>query len=234
MRAKTRYGGLGLGLVLVNGLATAAISAQAAAVDPHVIATRGLPPTVPACQTCHGALGEGNKAASFPRLAGLGQSYLAAQLTAFASASRANPVMQPIAAGLSLAQRTAMAAYYARLGGPQPLSAGAAADPQPTQTGPWLAARGRWSADIPACSQCHGTQGLGVGDSFPPLAGQPAAYIAAQLQSWKHGTRPPGPQSLMLKIAARLSDDDVAAVADYYASLPASGAAVALPRSAKP
>ncbi len=203
MRQKIRYGGLGL--VFVSALTGSVISAGAATVDPHVIATQGLPPTVLACQTCHGPRGEGNMAAGFPRLAGLGQNYLAEQLAAFASASRANAVMKPIAEGLSAEQRTAIAAYYAGRGKSHPNSAVPAADPEPTQKGAWLAARGKWSAEIPACSQCHGAQGLGVGDSFPPLAGQPAAYLAAQLQSWKHGTRPPGPQSLMM-IAAKLSD----------------------------
>lgn len=72
-------------------------------------------------------------------------------------------------------------------------------------------------ASLPACAQCHGPGGLGVGTAFPPLAGQPVAYIAGQLNGWKHGTRPPGPMALMPAIAGKLSDADIDAVAAYYA-----------------
>ena len=225
---RPKYRSRCLAFALLGALAgTAAASAPDA---PGAIAADGLLSGVPACQTCHGAQGEGNIPAGFPRLAGAGAGYLAGQLAAFAAGQRQNPVMQPIAAALSTTQQAALARYYAGLG--QPASGAAAVEPSPSEAGAWLAARGRWTADIPACAQCHGVHGLGIGDAFPPLAGQPAGYLAAQLQSWKHGTRPPGPQSLMAAIAARLSDDDVAAVADYYASLPADGVAPAAPAGA--
>jgi thiosulfate dehydrogenase len=207
-----------LGLVLFSAMQVAIAHAKAVPTDAQAIAAQGLPPGVVACQACHGPDGEGNLPAGFPRLAGLGRSYLAEQLASFASAQRQSPVMQPVAAALSTQQQAALAGYYAAMASP-PQRVAVVVDPAPAQAGAWLAARGRWSADIPACSQCHGAQGLGVGESFPPLAGQPAAYIVAQLQSWKHGTRPPGPQSLMSAIAAKLSDQDVNAVADYYAGV---------------
>ena len=208
------------GFAVACAIAGAAGAGHAAPVDPRVIAMQGLPPTVPPCQDCHGPAGEGNIPAGYPRLAGSGRGYLAQQLAAFASGKRQSPVMQPVAAALSTGQQAALADYYAALAGSPTMSA--TADPQPAQAGAWLAARGRWSDDIPACAQCHGAAGLGVGDAFPPLAGQPAAYLAAQLQSWKHGTRPPGPQSLMAAIALKLSDADIAAVTSYYAALPAT------------
>jgi len=220
-----------LDLAFLCALAGTAGAGHAASVDPQAIAMQGLPPTVPACQACHGPAGEGNLPAGFPRLAGLGRGYLAEQLASFASGKRQSPVMQPIAAGLSTLQQAAMATYYAALAG---MAAKAVdADPLPAQAGAWLAARGRWPDDIPACAQCHGASGMGVGESFPPLAGQPAAYLAMQLQAWKHGTRPPGPQSLMATIAMKLTDADIAAVTDYYAALPADGAPPA-DKGAKP
>jgi thiosulfate dehydrogenase len=208
-----------LGLVLFSAMQAAIVHAKAVPADAHAIATQGLPPGVVACQACHGPEGEGNLPAGFPRLAGLGRRYLAEQLASFASAKRQSPVMQPIAAAMSTQQQAAMAGYYSAMAAP-PQRIVVVEDPAPAQAGAWLAARGRWPADIPACSQCHGAQGLGVGESFPPLAGQPAAYIVAQLQSWKHGTRPPGPQSLMSAIAANLSEQDMNTVADYSAGVP--------------
>ncbi len=230
-RNRSRRLALAHALVVVGALAWAS-TAPAAPADADAIAANGLPPGVPACQTCHGAKGEGIVAAGFPRLAGSGRGYLAQQLASFASGQRQSPVMQPIAAALSAGQQAALASYYAGLGEAHPTAE--AVDPLPAQAGAWLASRGRWAADIPACAQCHGVRGLGIGDAFPPLAGQPANYLSAQLQSWKHGTRPPGPQSLMAAIAARLSDADIAAVADYYAGLPADGAAAQASQGARP
>ncbi len=80
-----------------------------------------------------------------------------------------------------------------------------------------LALYGRWSDEVPACVQCHGENGSGVGSVFPPLARQPAGYIAAQLQAWKEGTRKGEPLGLMQAIAGRLSEQDMHGVADYFA-----------------
>lgn len=190
------------------------------------IATAGVASAVPACASCHGAHGEGS--AAFPHLAGTGVDYLREQLESFASGTRKNPVMQPIAQALSPQQRDQVAAYYASLRG---LTVAADKEPRsPSDLGPWLATRGRWSDGLPACSQCHGPGGQGVGTRFPPLAGQSAAYIAAQLKAWKTGDRPPGPLSLMHSIARKLNDADVKAVSDYYSAL-ASASAAAAPAS---
>ena len=192
------------------------------------IAQNGLPPGVAACATCHGAQGEGNEA--FPPLAGNGAAYLQAQLNAFADGSRAQPIMQGIAKGLSAQQRADVAAFYAGQVRASPI--GSVPAPSPDDAGAWLAERGRWSDGIPACAQCHGPDGLGVGEHFPALAGLSAAYMQAQMAAWQQGTRPPGPLHLMGPLAKKLSAQDAAAVADYYARLhaapapaPAAGAA---------
>lgn len=183
------------------------------------IAAQGTSQGVAACISCHGAKGEGLGA--FPRLAGTGQAYLLAQLDAFAGGSRKNPIMQPIAQSLTPAQRQAVALYFSQL--PAPFVASDSAQPLPSDTGAWLATRGRWADQVPACAQCHGPGGSGVGAQFPPLAGLPAAYVAEQLQGWKTGNRPPGPLALMPAIANKLSDADITAVAAYYEKLVAPG-----------
>jgi cytochrome c553 len=67
------------------------------------------------CAACHGANGiSGNNL--WPNLAGQKQGYLAAQLTAFRDGARNNPVMSPMAAGLSDADIADLSAYYASLG----------------------------------------------------------------------------------------------------------------------
>lgn len=202
-----------------------ATMAQAAAPDNAAqIATQGNGRGAPACASCHGRQGEGSSA--FPRLAGSGQAYLQAQLDAFASGARKNATMQPIAQQLSTVERSAMAAYYSRLAPPQIALPTAALTP--ANVGAWLAHRGRWSDNLPACGQCHGRGGSGVGQQFPPLAGLPPAYITQQLEAWRSGARPPGPLGLMATIASKLSPADSQAVADYYGGQSAAHRAVAI------
>lgn len=178
----------------------------------------GAPAAAGSCVACHGPEGQGTGA--YPHLAGLGEAYIRRQLDAFASGERANAIMKPIASGLSESQRQAVAAYFSGL---SPVPADAAAGAPPDGPGRTLALHGRWQQDLPACVQCHGPGGQGIGEDFPPLAGQPAAYLEDQLKAWRAGNRPAGPQGLMGHIAERLDEDDLKAVAAYFAALPAAG-----------
>jgi thiosulfate dehydrogenase len=217
-------------MVALPVLSASSAHAQQQSALGRTIATQGTAKGIPACISCHGANGEGNAAAGFPRLAGLSEPYLAAQLAAFADGSRENSVMQPFAKIMSLDGRNAVSQYFSSLPAPQGIRTNDPADITPSDTGAWLATRGRWQQDLPACVQCHGAGGAGVGAAFPPLAGQPAAYIEAQLNAWKNGKRSPGPLALMPAVASKLSDADIHAVAQYYAQqqpqaeLPASAA----------
>jgi cytochrome c553 len=182
------------------------------------IATQGTSNGVAACIGCHGVRGEGNAAAGFPRLAGLSGAYISAQMAAFASGERQSPIMQPFAKLLSLDGRAAVADYFSKLPAPAGIKPQDGASVTPLEIGAWIATRGRWDQGLPACVQCHGPGGIGVGTTFPPLAAQPASYLADQLHGWKNGARPPGPMALMPLIANKLSDSDITAVAAYYAS----------------
>lgn len=178
---------------------------------------------IPACASCHGAQGEGMAAAGFPYLAGQGAVYLSLQLKDFAQGTRTNPIMAPIAKGLKTDQIEAVAAYYSQMTAPFDAAAlGSQIDSMPEKgaTGAWLANRGDWAQNIPACIQCHGPGGIGVGESFPAIAGLPAPYIRAQFAAWRDKTRPPGPLALMGDIAQRMNDTQISAVADYFAALP--------------
>ena len=214
--------GFGLGM---------ALSAAFCHADGALIARAGAG-AAPACQTCHGSAGEGIAQAAFPRLAGLGAPYLRRQLDAFADGTRQNAAMMPIAKALSVADRAAVSDYFAALPVPAAMPtavtnlasasapASAPATPRAASAGVVLATRGRWSDKLPACEQCHGPGGRGAGPDFPALAGQSATYLANQLTAWKTGARPPGPMDLMAAVANKLSDAEVRAVADYFASLP--------------
>jgi len=174
-----------------------------------------------ACLACHGAKGEGQAGAGFPRLAGLNPAYLEKQLHGFADNGRKNSIMDSIAKALSEKEIKAVSAYYAAQS-PSSTPDTPTADASVIAAGKDLAMNGDWPNDIPACFACHGVDAQGIGATFPALAGQHASYIKNQIQAWKTGQRRNDPNGLMQGIARRLSPDEVKAVSAYMASLSAS------------
>ncbi len=70
-------------------------------------------------------------------------------------------------------------------------------------------------AKAASCASCHGPNGEGI-DPNPPLAGlAPDAFIAA-MNEYKSGKRD---HAMMKALAASTSDEDIADMAAYYASL---------------
>ncbi|HEX7324409.1 MAG TPA: c-type cytochrome [Rhodanobacteraceae bacterium] len=208
-------------LAVVAATLVACVAGAASAATAN--AGAAVPPAAATCAACHGADGMGNAATGYPRLAGLNAAYLLRQLEDFASGARRNPVMQPIAHGLGAQQRKALAAYFSGLpvvsDGASPAAAASTAGAD-RGLGATLALRGRWSRQIPGCVKCHGPRGVGVGANFPPLAGQPAAYLASQLRAFKDGSRRDDPLGLMRHVASGLSAKDIAAVAAWFAAQP--------------
>ncbi|HTP46652.1 MAG TPA: c-type cytochrome [Casimicrobiaceae bacterium] len=66
-----------------------------------------------------------------------------------------------------------------------------------------------------SCAGCHGANGEGVNQT-PKLAGRPEAEFIQALQDYKSGKRP---NAVMKTFAAKLSDQDMANLAAYYAAL---------------
>lgn len=183
--------------------------------DAALIAQSGNARGAPACISCHIVRGEGSPDSGFPHLEGLNGDYLLNQLNAFASGQRAHPMMTPIAQTLTVEERRGLAQYYGAMKALASPVLPAATD----DAGAKLALKGRWSDGLPACVQCHGATGAGVGAVTPALAGQSAHYIETQLRNWQQGTRPPGPLGLMKAVASKLSPTDIRAVAGYFAAL---------------
>jgi cytochrome c553 len=208
-------------------------AATAHAADGRDIAAGGNGRDAPACSACHGAQGEGQPGAANPRLAGLDSEYLIDQLNAFADGRRDNETMSPTAKALTSDERQAVAKFYAGLATPK-VDEPQKADDKTIAAGAALAGRGDWSKGLPGCGQCHGAAGQGVGKTFPGLAGQSAEYIMSQLKAWKEGKRTNDPLHLMTGITSKLSDDQIAAAAAYYASLPVAVVAAAMPQGSKP
>lgn len=167
------------------------------------------------CQSCHGAQGEGNAQAGFPRLAGLSPGYMVGQLRDFASGDRGNhPTMISIAKALSEQEMWDVSAYYAdqevELGSAEELSE------EQQRTGERLALRGRAEEAVPACAACHGPQGRGLPPQFPRIGGQHAAYLEKQLTDFAEGNRANDASAMMRAIAGKLSAEDMEAVSAYF------------------
>lgn len=219
---KGRRGLLAVALACI-ALLTAASPGAVIAADANTIATSGNDAGAPACSACHGQSGEGRPDAGYPRLAGLSAGYLLHQLNDFASGARASDIMHPVAKALTEDERKAMATFYASAT-TNKAPGDKTTDQKVEAAGAALAERGLWGKSLPACAQCHGPKGQGVGDAFPRLAGQSSAYIVGQLTAWKTGRRNNDPLHLMTGIASKLDDMQIAAVAAYYAALDPSPA----------
>lgn len=189
----------------------------AASPDGRTIAMQGNGKGATACMACHGQQGQGNADAGYPYLAGLPVDYIRNQLTAFSRGSRKNPVMQPIAGSLSQPDIAAVADYFAGLAN-DTLKGAAATRSDPSGKGALLANEGKWAAGVPACFRCHGADGRGVAPHFPPVIGQPEAYLRNQLVAWQTGTRSNDPLGLMQAVVKSLSKDEIDAVARYLSA----------------
>ncbi len=66
--------------------------------------------------------------------------------------------------------------------------------------------------DRAGCASCHGENGAGTGGG-PRLDIQTPAYIAASLRAYRDGSRPSG---TMMAAASRLSDEQIAELAQHY------------------
>ncbi|SON51106.1 c-type cytochrome [Vibrio tapetis] len=76
------------------------------------------------------------------------------------------------------------------------------------------------------CAACHGTDGNSLITTYPKIAGQHAKYLEKQLKDLKLGAETAGKQGrydpVMSAMAMPLSEQDMADLSAYYASLPIS------------
>ncbi len=167
-----------------------------------------------ACAGCHGD--DGNSVnPEWPKLAGQGEAYIVKQLTDFKSGARTNATMNGMAAGLSPQDMADVAAFFSS----QKRKPGSANETLVAQ-GQKLFRGGNSATGASACQGCHGPSGAGnPAAKFPSLGGQHAAYVAIQLKNFRDGTRTNDPNKMMRMVAAKLSDAEIKAVADYVQGL---------------
>lgn len=166
------------------------------------------------CEACHGKNGNSTNP-SVPSLAGQGSAYLRSQLAAF-QAQRRVGVMSGIAMNLSDTDMREAARYFSQ----QILQThpNRTADVNGLRRGQAIYDVGIAATNVPACASCHALDGAGLPSEFPRLAGQHSGYVAAQLRAFRSDNRL-STNTMMQSVAAKLSDNEIRAVADYIESL---------------
>lgn len=205
---------------LVAALAVALFSAAAhgqSAIkgDP----AKAQPIATQVCAACHNA--DGNSAIpANPVIAAQHAEYAFKQLVNFKSeggkpAERPSPVMTAIVAGLSREDMANLALYFSS----QEAKPRSARDPELVKLGQDIYRGGIPAKGVAACASCHSPNGAGIPTQFPRLAGQHAQYTSDQLKAFRGGQRANDVNRMMRVTAEKLSDREIAAVAQFIEGL---------------
>jgi cytochrome c553 len=157
------------------------------------------------CFACHGPNGNSTNPL-WPSLAGQPKQFVTTQLIMFREGRRKDPLMSPIAAGLSNADINDFGTYF---------NAQKAAPPTRKLDADKMAAGKRLTEQF-NCVSCHGADLKGQ-QHIPRLVGQQPEYLRVQLRGFKAGTRF-DMDGNMTSAAQPLSDNDIDVLADYLAA----------------
>jgi cytochrome c553 len=172
-------------------------------------------PPYAACETCHGAAGDAPIPGMMaPKLAGLDATYIVKQLHDFKYGRRTFDAMNTLAQGLSEADIQSDADYFAA----QVRTPDEVTDKVLAERGAAIIKHGIRDQAVPACANCHNDGATGT-FRYPRLAGQKPDYVINQLTHFKSGERH-NDFGYMSRVAMRLSDDEIKAVAEYISGLP--------------
>ncbi len=188
-----------VGLALVGAvLASVAVPAQQAGLKGDPAHGKAISYT---CLGCHGVEGYKNAYPNYsvPELRGQHPEYLVQALKEYRSGERSHFTMHSQAEELSDQDMSDIAVYFAG----QPLASGHAG-----------AARVPAAASV--CVACHGADGVGITPLYPTLSGQHADYIARAIDEYQKGARK---NPVMTPLAANLSAEQIATIADYFSKL---------------
>ncbi|MEN8130654.1 MAG: c-type cytochrome [Pseudomonadota bacterium] len=165
------------------------------------------------CAGCHGATGV-SPSPSFPSLAGQLAAYTFKQLKDYQEDKRTeNPMMASLAKPLADQDMADLAAFYAA----QPLPKGKSAEADSGNATQDLVSRGDGKRLLAPCAACHGRTGKGSIVDVPALSGQQAGYFSSTMQAYRSGKRSNDIYRRMRLIAQQLTDQEIKALADYYA-----------------
>lgn len=147
--------------------------------------------------------------AHFPRLTGQDAAYLQKQFLDFRAGRRRHDFMEMMARSVDDADAADIVAWFAAL---PPMRGDGSGDSEAARR---LYGEGDAARAIPACSSCHGTDGVATLAALPRLAGQDSRYLQQQLQAWRSGERRNSADGAMNTIAKALSDDEIQQLAAF-------------------
>ncbi len=158
------------------------------------------------CIACHGA--DGNSVIpTIPSIAGQPKQNIVTALFMFREGRRKNAMMEPFAEKLSNADLNDLAAYF----NAQKMT------PPTGQASADIVAKGREVTVRNNCVACH-TPTMAGQQHIPRLAGQHKAYLLAQLQAFKAGTRG-DMDGTMTSAAQGLAVGELELLAEYLSTL---------------
>lgn len=166
------------------------------------------------CAACHGADGNSTSGAN-PKLAGQHAEYITKQLHDFKSGERKSAVMSGMVAALTPEDMLNLGAYF----GEKTIKAGAAKDKELVAQGQKIFKGGNAASGVPACAACHGPAGAGIPVQFPRLGSQHSEYVLTQLKLFRSGERANDGAKMMRVIAAKMTDQEMKAAAEYISGL---------------
>jgi len=216
----TRFSLLSMFSVAALALAANAHANESAAPAAyHGDAAKGKEIVSTVCVACHGADGNSPTGAN-PKLAGQHAAYLLKQMKNFkggpdGTPERVNAIMNGMIAAYDENQMKDLAAYLSM----QKQNGGEIKNRDTLALGQKLYRGGDASKGLPACAACHGPTGSGIPAQFPRIAGQHAEYTEVQLKAFRNNERTNDPNAMMQTVAVRMTDKEIAAVADYIAGL---------------
>jgi cytochrome c553 len=172
------------------------------------------------CSECHGF--DGNSLSQeWPNIAGLNKQYIIRQLDDFKTGKRINAEMTQIVREFpSNKELNSLAQYFSKqkmINGniPDNIKKHEFVD---LKIGEEIFTGKRIEYGIPACSACHGKDGMGdEAGKFPRLVGQNMGYIIKQMELFRSKERSNDIPPQMQNIAKEMDDEDIASVAAYIA-----------------
>lgn len=175
-------------------------------------AARGRELALSTCASCHGEQGLSADPAQFPNMAGQSAFAIYKQLHDYRSGARISDIMKPVVEQMSDEQMADVAAYYARQPRARWDETWVRSAPQNVEK---LVRQGDSARGLPACESCHNPAAGGPIET-PVLFAQTKEYVGAQLQAYKSGARRNDLYARMRDIAAKLTDQEIEQLAQYY------------------
>ena len=169
-----------------------------------------------ACVACHGNDGT-STIPDYPHIAGQNAKYLEIQMRQMRDGERDIPLMAGQLDTMSDQDLKDIAAHYAS----QPGKIGQAS-PENLELGEQIYRGGILDKNVAACTACHSPSGNGnTLAGFPRISGQPVGYTVTQLKSYREDERTSDEyvNGMMRDIAARMTDNEIEAVANYIQGL---------------